>query len=93
MKNLCLPIVVVIFSFSLQAQKNSKKWDVANPTGWSFKEITLSTDEGTWMNLDVSPEGNQVVFDMLGDIYIIPMSGGDAKVLRSGLAFEVQDIR
>ena len=90
MKNLCLLIGVVIFSFSLQAQKNSKKWDVANPAGWSFKEVPLSTDEGTWMNIDISPEGNEIIFDMLGDIYIIPMSGGDAKALRSGLAFEVQ---
>ena len=90
MKNLYLLIAVVIFSNPLHAQKNSKKWDVANPTGWSFREVPLSTDEGTWMNLDVSPDGKEIVFDMLGDIYIMPMSGGEAKALRSGLPFEVQ---
>ena len=90
MKNFCLLIIVSIFSFPLLAQKASKKWDVANPTGWSYKEIPLSTDEGTWMNLDVSPDGTEIVFDMLGDIYIMPMLGGEAKALRSGLSFEVQ---
>ncbi len=90
MKSLCLLIIVSILSFPLQAQKVSKKWDVANPAGWSYKEIPLSTDEGTWMNLDVSPDGTEIVFDMLGDIYIMPMMGGEAKALRSGLPFEVQ---
>ena len=42
------------------------------------------------MNLDVSPDGAEIVFDMLGDIYILPMLGGEAKALRSGMPFEVQ---
>ncbi len=72
-------------------KKDSKKWDVSNPQGdWSFKEVQLSTDEGTWMNVDVSPNGNTIVFDLLGDIYKMPISGGKATLLRQGLAFEVQ---
>ena len=42
------------------------------------------------MNLDLSPDGKDIVFDMLGDIYIMPVTGGEAKALRTGLAFEVQ---
>ncbi|MCG8577720.1 MAG: amidohydrolase family protein [Flavobacteriales bacterium] len=77
-------LFVSAFSFS-------QDWDVANPEGnWEFKEHSFTTDEGTWMNLDVSPDGKQIVFDMLGDIYIMPSSGGKAKVLRSGLPFEIQ---
>jgi imidazolonepropionase-like amidohydrolase/Tol biopolymer transport system component len=69
--------------------KKSDKWDVNTPA-LPFKEVTISTDEGTWMSLDVSPDGTTIVFDMLGDIYTLPMSGGEAKLIRGGHAFEVQ---
>ena len=42
------------------------------------KKVTITTDEGTWMNLDVSPDGKTIVFDLLGDIYTIPVKGGKA---------------
>jgi len=42
------------------------------------------------MNVDVSPDGKTIVFDLLGDIYSMPISGGKAKALRSGIPFEVQ---
>ena len=42
------------------------------------------------MSLDVSPDGKNIVFDLLGDIYILPITGGEAKVLRSGFPYEVQ---
>ncbi len=73
------------------AQPKAPKWDVASPAGqFNYKDVPLTTDEGTWMNLDVSPDGKQIVFDMLGDIYIMPISGGEAKALRSGIPFEIQ---
>lgn len=75
---------------ALSAQKkDDKKWDVNNPPG-TYKEVEINTSEGTWMNLDVSPDGKEIVFDMLGDIFTMPITGGDAKILRSGLAWEVQ---
>jgi hypothetical protein len=52
---------------------------------WNF-----SVTEGTWMNLDVSPDGKTIAFDLLGDIYTMPISGGNATCIRSGLAWEVQ---
>src|SRR5690606_29432519 len=72
--------------------KKNDKWDVSNPytAGWNIKQVPLNTNEGTWMNLDVSPDGSQIVFDLLGDIYIMPISGGKATALRSGMAYEVQ---
>ncbi|MFD2561404.1 amidohydrolase family protein [Aquimarina rubra] len=87
----------VFLVFNAQAQKDKKdekkeeKWDVSNPTGaFNYKDHSFTTDEGTWMNLDVSPDGKTIVFDLMGDIYSIPISGGKAKVLRSGIPFEVQ---
>ena len=86
-----LSALLLFSSTLLFAQEKDKKWDVSNPPGdWEFKNMNLSTDEGTWMNLDVSPDGKQIVFDMLGDIYIMSANGGKATALRSGLPFEVQ---
>ncbi|HWJ29638.1 MAG TPA: hypothetical protein VNS32_24075, partial [Flavisolibacter sp.] len=67
-----------------------KKWNVAAPADEPFKEVSFTTTEGTWMDLDVSPDGKDIVFDLLGDIYIMPVTGGTAKVLRQGLPMEVQ---
>lgn len=68
----------------------SSKWDVNNPPGQQYKNVSFSVNEGTWMNLDVSPNGDEIVFDLLGDIYSMPITGGTARVLRQGLAYEVQ---
>src|SRR5688572_32904567 len=82
----------LLLSITVQAQdKKEKKWDVNNPPdGGPHKEVSFTTSEGTWMDLDVSPDGKDIVFDLLGDIYIMPISGGNAKVLRQGLPYEVQ---
>lgn len=71
------------------ALKSSTKWDVSAAHGPSTT-IRFETSEGTWMAVDVSPDGKQIVFDLLGDIYIMPISGGEAKNLTSGPAYDVQ---
>lgn len=81
-----LPLIFTILNNDSQEEK---KWDVTTPSGPS-KTIEFTTDEGTWMNLDVSPDGKTIVFDLLGDIYSIPVEGGDAKLLRGGHAWEIQ---
>ncbi|MDH5380625.1 MAG: amidohydrolase family protein, partial [Cyclobacteriaceae bacterium] len=45
---------------------------------------------GTWMSIDISPDGKNIVFDLLGDIFIMPAIGGTAKALRTGISYEVQ---
>ena len=88
---LALFTILSLQTFAQKEGEKSKKWDVNNPhKEWSYKTFQLNTDEGTWMNLDVSPDGKTIVFDLLGNIYKMPISGGTAKVLRSGLAYEVQ---
>jgi Tol biopolymer transport system component len=54
------------------------------------KALKFSTDEGTWLSLDVSPDSKTVVFELLGDIYTIPVEGGKATRLTSGQAFDAQ---
>lgn len=70
-------------------KKEEKKWDVTAKHGPST-DIEFDTDEGTWIAVDVSPDGKQIVFDLLGDIYIMPITGGEAKLLAGGPAYEVQ---
>jgi imidazolonepropionase-like amidohydrolase/Tol biopolymer transport system component len=83
---LILSIVIPAFA---QEKKEVSKWDVEKYKG-ATKTITINTNEGTWMNLDVSPDGKEIVFDMLGDIYSMPITGGTAKILSGGIAFDVQ---
>ena len=84
-------ILILFVLFNAFPQEKEKTWDVSNPEGnWDFTELKLSTNEGTWMNLDVSPNGEHIVFDLLGDIYIMSSNGGNATILREGLPFEIQ---
>ncbi len=62
-------------------------WDVTHPRGVT-REVDFVTDQGTWMSLDVSPDGRWLVFDLLGHIYRVASSGGEAELLTgdSGIA-------
>ncbi|MBC7896136.1 MAG: PD40 domain-containing protein, partial [Cytophagaceae bacterium] len=52
------------------------------------RQLRFTTDEGTWMSLDVSPDGRTIIFDMLGDLYALPIGGGKATRLTSGMAWD-----
>ena len=73
-------------------------WNIESPPG-PGQQQTIDCDTGTWINLDVSPDGTQVVFDLLGDIYIMPIGGADGtkatrkrfpKNLTNTVAWEMQ---
>jgi imidazolonepropionase-like amidohydrolase/Tol biopolymer transport system component len=80
--------LALLFAFSSLAL-HAQKWNVENPPG-PQKKVDITTDEGTWMNLDVSPDGQTIVFDILGDIYSMPVIGGKASLLAGGKAWEIQ---
>ncbi len=65
-------------------------WDVTAPRGLELRKVPINTSEGTWMNVDVSPDGTRVAFDMLGDIYVMPITGGSPTRIAEGLAYEQQ---
>ena len=62
-------------------------WDVSD-TGQPFIDVEFAVTEGTWMSVAVSPDGGTLVFDLLGDIYGVPVSGGDARLLHGGPAMQ-----
>lgn len=50
--------------------------------------VSFETTEGTWMSVDVSPDGESLIFDLLGDLYSVPIEGGEAVPLTSGSAWD-----
>ena len=53
------------------------------------RTLAFTADRGTWMSVDVSPDGQTLVFDLMGDLYTLPITGGTATALTHGLAYEV----
>ena len=54
------------------------------------RKVSFTTDEGTWLSLDVSPDGKTIAFELLGDIYTLPIEGGKAKLIDGGMSFDSQ---
>ena len=80
-----------VSGLTLSEETETPSWDVSAPNySAEVQEIDLNVTEGTWMNLDVSPDGKHIAFDLLGDIYQIPITGGEAIPLLSGHSWEVQ---
>lgn len=67
-------------------------WNVNAPANAPLVQVKVDVNEGTWMNLSVSPDGKYIVFDLLGDIYQIPVTGGEAKPLAQGIAWQMQPV-
>ncbi|MCI4671695.1 MAG: amidohydrolase family protein [Bacteroidia bacterium] len=84
----------LLLPWALFAQKKGKKKDGEDKK--ATKELPLEpkrsyklkTNQGTWMSLDVSPDGKKLVFDMLGDVYMLPIEGGKAEQVIGGLSYE-----
>ncbi|WP_417619517.1 amidohydrolase family protein [Parasphingorhabdus sp.] len=90
--SLATVLATVLFSGAAFAQDKpaESKWDVNAPTGATIKQVPINVDEGSWIDVDVSPDGNSITFALLGDIYTMPMAGGTPTRIAEGLAWEVQ---
>jgi len=64
-------------------------WDVNAPPG-PARDVPIDVREGTWISLDVSPDGKEICFDLLGDLYVLPIEGGEARAIQSGVAWQMQ---
>lgn len=90
-----LALVVFVAAGSAWVQESSAQdnsadgkleWsiDTANPEGTPIQQIDFQTSEGTWMSVDVSPDGQHIAFDLLGHIYEMSIGGGTATRLTEG---------
>ncbi len=82
-------IQVNAYAASLQASQDTTKEQEGLPLE-PARHIRFSTSEGTWMSVDVSPDGETLVFDLLGDLYTLPIEGGEATRITHGMAFDSQ---
>ncbi len=78
-------VLLVFLSTSVFAQDKDKGLPLEID-----RTVPIDVTSGTWMSLDVSPDGSRIVFDLLGDLYEMPIEGGQAKRLTRGLAFDAQ---
>ena len=91
----CISLALVTSSFSGAAAKPEPKskpeadWKVEDPHGPTHT-VSFETDEATWLPLDVHPGGAKLVFSLLGDLYLLPIGGGEATRITSGPAYDAQ---
>ncbi|MBK8246744.1 MAG: PD40 domain-containing protein [Gemmatimonadetes bacterium] len=80
-------LATLLLAAPLAAQLPQPAWDVTQPRGRT-REIAFTTDEGTWMSVDLAADGSWLTFDLLGHVYRLPTSGGEAVALTqtSGIA-------
>ena len=68
---------------------DGKDWKVDAPHG-PYDTVAFTTDEATWLALDVHPDGKRLVFSILGDLYTLPIVGGEATRITSGPGYDAQ---
>ena len=91
-----LPVAAILLAATpLHAQDTLQPSTPTVPEKWSVTakhgpttDVEFETSEATWMNVDVSPDGSTLVFDILGDIYTMPVTGGRATLILGGPAYE-----
>jgi len=92
MKKLILILLVTTFASIAFPQDRGVSVMVDELPVKPSRTISFTTDEGSYMNIDVSPDGRILIFDLLGDIYTLPVAGGKATQITRGLALNLRPI-
>ncbi len=85
----CLTLFANFSGKAQETKKDSTKKATKELPLEPERNIAFTTDTGTWISLDVSPDGKTIVFDLMGDIYTIPISGGNATQITKGIQYDV----
>ncbi|MFO6446374.1 amidohydrolase family protein [Erythrobacter sp. NE805] len=85
---ICTPLAAA--PASKKDAKAEEKWSVDAPKGAVLKQVPIKVTEGTWMDVDVAPDGKTIAFTLLGDIYTMPIAGGTPTRISEGLSWDVQ---
>ena len=87
---LSMALMTLVAASPALAQENAKPDEEKGLPLEPDRTLAFTADRGSWMSLDVSPDGSWIVFDHLGDLYLLPFAGGEATRLTGGLPFDVQ---
>jgi dipeptidyl aminopeptidase/acylaminoacyl peptidase len=77
------------FGQSSSDDEKQETWSIEDPHG-PTTSVEFTATEGSWISLDVSPDGETLVFDLLGHLYEMSIDGGEAKRLTSGRSWNIQ---
>ena len=83
-----LPLIALSFLIALESAPTRAEELPLQPA----REVKFTTDSGTWMSLDVAPDGRSIVTDILGDLYRVPVGGGKAQRITNGMGFDSQPV-
>src|SRR5210317_179602 len=86
-------VILILSSTSIISAQNKKSDSLKKAT----KELPLEPErkidfiakQGTWISVDVHPNGKTIIFDLMGDLYTIPIAGGKATQITKGMAYDV----
>ena len=81
-------VLMGLFAQGVWAQDTTKYTTFKDLPLKPQRKIAFTTTEGTWTSLDISPDGKTIVFDMMGDLFTVPSTGGKATALTKGIAFD-----
>ena len=94
---LCLLLLILSTSYrplaQTRAQNDKAAADAVKNKGLPLlteRTLSFSTSEATWLSLDLSPDGKTIVFELLGDLYTLPIGGGEATRVTSGQGYDMQ---
>ena len=89
-----LTALLLLFNLSFVIAQDSEKEDTIKKATKELplepeRKVSFTTENGTWISVDVHPNGKTIIFDMMGDIYTIPISGGTATRITDGMPYDV----
>jgi len=62
------------------------------PLQGSTAQLSFTVTEGSWVSVSLTPDDAYLIFDLLGDLYRLPVAGGQAQRITSGMGFDSQPV-
>lgn len=81
-------LTFLVLLTSICASYSSAQIGAIGPT----ETINIRANEGTELGLDLSPDGRSIVFDLLGQLWLVPAKGGTARPITNAIGDVAEDL-